>query len=146
MEVYTEKITSCTTRIVRIDWCVVIAALTTHRSTKLDIFGPTQNRTRGQSVYIVYTFWTDVPYGIKSIKELNWNTVSDCHTCINYFEIIKLIFTIICLHNTYQILRYISPAWIHRICMYGKIYFKLLCLAKDHWRAFSTQNAHMIHI
>ena len=23
-------------------------------------------------VYIVYMFWTDVPYGIKSINELNW--------------------------------------------------------------------------
>ena len=23
-------------------------------------------------VYIVYMFWTDVPYGVKSIIELNW--------------------------------------------------------------------------
>ena len=25
-------------------------------------------------------------------------------------------------------------------------YFKLLCLAKDHWRGFNTLNAHMVHI
>ena len=24
--------------------------------------------------------------------------------------------------------------------------FKLLCLAKDHWRGFGTRNAHMVHI
>ena len=24
--------------------------------------------------------------------------------------------------------------------------FKLLCLAKDHWRGFSSRNAHMVHI
>ena len=28
----------------------------------------------------------------------------------------------------------------------GLSYFKLLCLAKDHFRGFSTQNAHMIHV
>ena len=34
----------------------------------------------------------------------------------------------------------VTPFWHHFS------YFKLLCLAKDHWRGFITRNAHMDHI
>ena len=85
------------------------------------------------------TYWAEI-FHITSTVDFGWFVAFGEHQnfpCLKLIEIVILwvFYTIPFGFNLFSHLLVITF-----------LLFKLHCLAKDHWRGFSTRNAHMVHI
>ena len=78
----------------------------------------------------------------RNCKYCGFITLSLFQTC-QKFPCLKLI-EIVNLWVYYTIPFGFNLFWHHLVITFQR--FKLHCLTKDHWRGFSTRNAHMVHI
>ena len=99
------------------------------------------------SLWISTTWWVSllVDHGV---SECTWSQVLRS-TSVDSWRFESINFSVFKIHWNCNIVGLLHhPFWLYLVLpLFWHLfsYFKLLCLAKDQWREFSTRDAHMVH-